>query len=478
MRFAIFIIAVLATVLAAGSLVEVKYGHIIADYYIYDSLAFSVIIFFILLSLLFSMLMRPFVKKLYGFFLIHIGLIILSIGALQSKFMAQEGLVSLYPLKNSQIIETEEFELQVHKKGESSIKVSMPELISPYNLNRKVSSLLVKKWIPFSKQVSVIEDKNKSYVIKLELFNENLHKELTLTSDITSSFYKQSESLGPLSIISFNTGIDSCIKNTGYILIDSKLNTCTNFEEKSKRLFKIDYKGAQLRFAPEFSNYPLTDKGEEIIDSPYQLLSMKKMISTPTLWINHKYIYFFDKKLVKTTKEEVKLPWMGFEININRYRNKTIKTSYAESKDYSAYRPAVSFEFKGALHWADLSNSVLLEKELLVQLKKKQIKLPFSLTLLNFKLDQDFGTGRDAGYTTSIEFRSQSDNFKQDITLNNPMKYDVFTIYQDSYKKLVGNKYLSVLRINVDGGRVFKYLGWIIALIGMIWHFSIRRLKL
>ena len=114
-----------------------------------------------------------------------------------------------------------------------------------------------------------------------------------------------------------------------------------------------------------------------------------------------------------------------------------------------------------------------------MQLKRQEVYLPFFVTLNNFKKIQDFGTGRDGSYETRVSLRTVDESTDHTITLNNPAKKSIFTIYQDSYRELeIPGKYMSILKINIDPGRYLKYFGWALALLGMFVHFSLRSIVL
>ena len=488
MKFALIIIAAFIIFLVAGTLLEVQYGHIFSAYFIYDSFAFAFVIFLMLLSLLISMFTRPFNKKFYGFFLIHTGLIILAIGALQSKFSATEGHLSLFPLDSSNVLEKNEFEIQVHQDGNDTAVFKVPYRVLPTDLNQKIGNVEVVKYLPFAKESADVVSSEGHYLYEIEINNDQISENAKLTNNLSSYFYQVNTRFGPLNVFSFKGSLKGCLNASDYILVDSLKGTCQSLssakvvKEKSEKIFKVKVSKATMKFAPEFSHFPLDPNGREILDSQYQLFSTHLLREKPSVLIGTENVYFYDESLVSSRQSKVELPWMGLVLDVNRQLDKTLGRSFVESKELGMFRPAAQVKFENQTYWINLDNSAVLKNassKYLVQMKKQVSFLPFSLTLNDFIREKDFGTGRDASYESKISIQTPKGLTDHSITLNNPVKQSIFTIYQDSYKELEAQgKYLSVLKVNIDPGRNFKYIGWFIALFGMILHFAVRRLRL
>ncbi len=59
--------------------------------------------------------------------------------------------------------------------------------------------------------------------------------------------------------------------------------------------------------------------------------------------------------------------------------------------------------------------------------------------------------------------------------MNNPLKYQNFTFYQASYFQSQEGPMGSILSVNFDPGRPWKYLGSLLLVFGSIWHYFLRR---
>jgi hypothetical protein len=485
LKFAIVVMSTLITMLIVGTLVEVQYGPIVAQYYIYHSKLFFLNSLLIIASLTISMLERPFNKNYYGFYLIHIGLIILGVGALISIFASTEGQIDLYPNDTQRKLRTNSFEIQVHKRNLDTALVKLPESIFPVELDIKLDNFKITKYIPFAKSRKDIIENKGSYVYELSISNDKVFEEIQFTNDLNSPFYKIKQSLGPLQIQTFDTDFGSCLSAYDAILINTISKECIKKDKlklEDKKLITFTYKGVTLKFAPSFSSFPINDEGREIIDSNFQLLSLKSFRSRPTLWITPKASYYYDEETLSIKKEDqFALAWMNLQASLVKKNESSIAQNYVDDKVKMKRRPAIRVENSDGISWVNLKNSLAFKVDnipTVIELKNQKVILPFEITLSNFEVKKDFGTGKDASYKTTVSLRDTKEVKSLDITLNNPIKYNNFTIYQDSYKKLESNRYLSVLKVNIDSGRFFKYAGWAISLLGMLIHFRKRKIRL
>jgi len=110
------------------------------------------------------------------------------------------------------------------------------------------------------------------------------------------------------------------------------------------------------------------------------------------------------------------------------------------------------------------------------ELSKKQLLLPYELVLDQFKMDTDPGTNNPASYESFVTlFKGNEGSTKHRVFMNNPLKYKNFTFYQASYFQTNEGPYGSVLSVNFDPGRFWKYLGSFLLVFGSIWHFVLRK---
>ena len=116
-------------------------------------------------------------------------------------------------------------------------------------------------------------------------------------------------------------------------------------------------------------------------------------------------------------------------------------------------------------------------------LSKKELRLPYEITLETFKMNKYPGTNNPASFESFVNLldgRTTNGLQKSHIFMNNPLKYDSFTFYQSSYFPLdqEQTQFGSVLSVNYDPGRFFKYLASLFIVFGSIWHFYLNRKRI
>ena len=141
---------------------------------------------------------------------------------------------------------------------------------------------------------------------------------------------------------------------------------------------------------------------------------------------------------------------------------------------------AVLIDVLGESFWLKKNMPVTLKvdgEEIKLELSNEKMILPFEFTLSEFKMDTDPGTRNPASYESFVNLFTIDGNEKHHVFMNNPLKYADFTFYQASYFQDANQNYGSVLSVNYDPGRFWKYLGSILLVFGSTWHFWINRKK-
>jgi hypothetical protein len=103
----------------------------------------------------------------------------------------------------------------------------------------------------------------------------------------------------------------------------------------------------------------------------------------------------------------------------------------------------------------------------------RQLELPFSIRLNKFKLGFDPGTDKPASYASEIYCIDPHNGTEEPstISMNQPLHYRGYTVYQASYQAQPDGKYISVFSVGKDPGIWLKYGGAIILVSGIIFMF-------
>jgi hypothetical protein len=138
---------------------------------------------------------------------------------------------------------------------------------------------------------------------------------------------------------------------------------------------------------------------------------------------------------------------------------------------------AVRLEFEGKEQWMLLNDTVKLftkDAVYIVSYGNRRIDLGFPVSLLNFEVDRYQGTMRAAAYKSRV---SVPDAGEHEISMNEPLKYRGYTIYQASFEDdpNTGQPVASIFSVNQDPGRWVKYLGSLIIVLGIILLFYYKK---
>ncbi|HXH29434.1 MAG TPA: cytochrome c biogenesis protein ResB [Bacteriovoracaceae bacterium] len=488
---------------------ESYHGTEYANRLIYKSLPFMGLQFGMFLSILFATLIRlPPKKHLYGFYMIHAGLITVFLGSYVTYQSGVDGTITLTPNLPARQIQLgdDELRIQFPAKGKE-VTVNLPFVPGPKDLGYSYQNIKLKTFLPFA------EDKTDWVPVKIEdpmqtssiykLFNENFGETLTLTLHPLSDF-NNTQQLGPLNVHYMPGSLVDCFATPspdGLLVWNGENSTCMSPTEKNlkktirpdgKKLVEIDFDGRKLAFLPDVSPLPVNEKLELTESTPYRIFSKKLFEGKPHLFLFGKSAAFFDKSKNAWTAHKfevggsVPLPWMGFKVELKEHKNDaypTMRPHYVKPVQENGQTivgdmKAVEVEVEGQSFWVKSNDPVAFNiggQRITFDLTKKNITLPYELVLDRFKMDNDPGTNNPASFESFVTlFKGNQGTSKHHIFMNNPLKHQSFTFYQASYFQTQEGPLGSVLSVNFDPGRFWKYLGSLLLVLGSIWHFVLR----
>ena len=202
-------------------------------------------------------------------------------------------------------------------------------------------------------------------------------------------------------------------------------------------------------------------------------------------------IFYKDTKRNKRTGnlkigEIVSTGWMGLELRLLDYLPLASEVYEVTSLD----RPnpmtttAIKVKHKDSEKWLALNDIVKLfgtTSAYILSYQNRRIDLGFDLKLKKFEIQRYQGTKRAMEYSSQVEAVNAAAkpalNIEQTISMNEPLKFMNYTIYQASFQEdeQTGQPMASVFSINQDPGRWIKYIGCLVFSIGIILLFYQRR---
>jgi hypothetical protein len=517
LKFAVVIILLFSAYLTFGTFMESYHGTDYANRLVYKSLPFMFIQLMMFVSILCATLQRlPYRKPLAGFYVLHLGLLLLFIGSFITYIHGVDGNLTLYPnTPNREVLLNEDvLKIQlINQKKE--VKFNLPYTYSEKKLEGNYQGVKLLSFLPFAdnnldwiKQKEE-EDSSRLHSSRYLIENEMVQEEFTLSlHPEAQDDFKNSTTMGPLSVHYMPQILSNCFSSEskhGYIVWDPSLGKCTSpldselkLTTTSKGLKKLSfiYQSQLIHFIPDVSPLPVTKDLKNDEESPLRLFNRKLFEEKPHLFLFGTALAYFSKDenrwhLEKIDKNSgsIDLPWMNFKLSLldhyTRYYPKMIPKPVTPIQDNNSLITgqirAVLCEVEGERFWIKRGEPFTYkgrDEEYTFILGTSSLVLPFEITLKKFKMDNDPGTRNPASYESFVSlFNGLTKASDHHVFMNNPLKEKQYTFYQASYFEAAQDVYGSVLSVNYDPGRFLKYLGSLFLVLGSFWHFVIRRRK-
>ena len=193
-------------------------------------------------------------------------------------------------------------------------------------------------------------------------------------------------------------------------------------------------------------------------------------------------VYSKEKKLLKSGQmkmgESVDTGWMGLVFRVlDYYRSAREETTFVKlERPTSISTSAIQVRFLGETHWVGLNSLLKLfspQTGFIVAYQNKLIDVGFDLKLDKFEIGRYQGTMRAASYQSLVTVPTLG---QRTISMNEPLKFNGFTFYQASFEEdPMGRPLASILSVNYDPGRVMKYLGSLLIVLGTIVMFYFKK---
>ncbi len=276
-----------------------------------------------------------------------------------------------------------------------------------------------------------------------------------------------------------------------YALVDSKVVESDNpddgpavrFQIVNDRVMQSEWIVGKKN---QMAEMPLGPARVVLSSKPYTYMGGNVLVLRPIDKQSLAYEVYLDRERKMIQKGQVKpgdkfqMGWMNFEFRLLKYlpqsRQKVsfVKREQSSPEAVSAFK----FKYKDQEHWLGLNSMVRLfgESEMyVVTYGNRRIPMNFDMELRKFEVGRYQGTMRAASYQSLVHIpEAQKDVL---ISMNEPLDYKGFTFYQASFQEdEMGRPVASVLSVNFDPGRPWKYLGSLLIVFGSI-HLFYRRWK-
>ena len=517
LKFAVIVISLFTLSMIIGTFLESYYGTDFANRAVYKTPFFMLVQFGILMSIIFAAILRlPPKKRLYGFYTIHAGLIIIGMGSLITYVAGVDGQITLAPNEpNRQVILTKDILKITYPTEGKQVTTFLPFSAFKTNIDETYDNINIREYIPFAEGKFVWSDPINHYPEGAQIHSSKYHfKNAFAEQDITLSIHPEAGNdfqsnmqMGPLAFSYYPSSIAHCFaeNNPSKIIVwNSQTAECFTPESKAipvkttganNRFIVIPLGNTFLTFFPDFSPFPMDTKLQTDEKSIIRVFSKKLFEEKPNLFLFGKKVSFYSKaenkwimEDIEVGKKAVTLPWMGAEISLTDHQEKLVPfnlpiATIPIQKNGGLIKGdirAVRLDILGKEYWVTNYSplSLLVQgKKVVIEVTKESLNLPFELALTEFKMDKDPGTNNPASYESFVKLFADGATSSHHVFMNNPMKQSGYTFYQASYSQDSQGQYNTTLAVNVDQGRVMKYLGSLMLVFGAIWHYNLNNKK-
>ena len=431
LKLAVFTLSALAVLTAIGTFVESKYDQEFANKLVYHSFWMAVVMLLLAVNLTLVLIDRwPWKKRQIPFVLAHFGILTLMLGSIFTKYFGTDASLSFKEGEASSSISLSDMEFKIYSSYDGE-KFSLiyqnpvdmffikPTEKKPFLISTAGEKFIVDQYLPFAMGRESFKPtaKGGQPALRFHLSGSQANLVEWIYLELGQTFI--SKKLGPAVI---------------------SLTTNKSYKAKSNK---------------ELVLYAQKDE----------------------------LFYFLKTGQKKTLKagQAFQTGWMDFEFRLLEFFPKAQKefvfTDVQKPSDNTL--KAIRVQHAGQSVWLGQNSYARFYKEdkvyALAYLNKTQ-SLGFSLKLLDFKISYHQGASKAKSYESKVEMEDGSHIL---ISMNEPLKHKGWTFYQSSFiePKKEDDSYISVLSVNRDPGRILKYAGSLLIVIGVILLFYRRKLS-
>jgi hypothetical protein len=431
----------IAILIAYGTIVESRYDAYAAKKIVYNSWMMWTALSLLVYNLTIVVLDRwPWQPKHYPFMTVHAGMIILVFGGYVTYKFGLDGQMSVKINAKNNMVSVSQTDLVVYATfdGDRYSKIvdrevdffnHPPNEAAPFLVNLgddKIEILQFIKYARLQNKVKTTENKKAGASIRFQLMNANVKQVEQITQpkkDKTVAF-----NLGPAQV---------------------HLGEIPKTETKNNEIFLAPLDEQKLKYTIFYKD-------------------AKRPKNSGTIKIG----------------DVISTGWMGLELRLLDY----LPRAQEEYEVLTSERPtplttsAIKIKHKDVEKWLALNDMVKLfgnQSAYLMSYQNRRIDLGFDLKLNKFEVERYQGTSRAKEYASQVEVVNNSNalSLQQTISMNEPLKFMGYTIYQASFQEdeQTGEPIASVFSINQDPGRPIVYGGSLVFSLGIIWLFYQRR---
>ncbi|MCW8821733.1 MAG: cytochrome c biogenesis protein CcsA, partial [Sulfurovum sp.] len=432
MKMAVFMLLMFGVIIGAGTFIENDYGTQTARALIYKAQWFEVFLAYFIAILIYNMIKAKSYKTKPAVFLFHFSFVVIALGALVTRYVGYEGIMSIREGQSSHTMVSDVKVLQLHATQADKSAVLEKELyFSTMTDNHLTQSLQ-------------IGDKK----VELELLTYMpTAEEKAVPSDTGKKLLELKISTGQKGEMYFFAKGEK--KDFGGFYVGYDITPTT---DKPTFLIKEDTNGLKVDFPFVLKTLNMNDR------SSGELKGGENEFKNRML-----YRFGSNAIVLKEVHEKAVLQMNSHEIKTQKGQAEYMQWKVSVG-DQSALVTTKPYKGKtGEIKQLDL-NGVHID----MRVGAKLIDLPFSIKLENFELERYPGSMTPASYSSDVVLIDKEENINMPykIYMNHILDHRNYRFFQSSYDQ---DEKGTVLSVNHDPGTLPTYIGYILLALGMIW---------
>ncbi len=437
MKAAVLVLFLFGAIIGGATFIENDYGTQTARALVYNSRWFELFLLYFIILLVYNMFKYKSYKTKPSVFIFHMAFLVIAIGAAITRYVGYEGIMHIREGHIANSITSAEKVLRIHvEDGNDSenfeqkiffSSMTKNSLSKNFNLNGKSIKIELVGYLPAARQSLVTDEKNGKRVLEMMVSSGRKGQPIFLQE---GEVYDAGTFM-----LSFNHKIEHPIKPMLNIRtkVDNKLEVESSFDLKTLSMLTRE-EAILPKGVNEFTSKKLYQfNGNSVVLKQLHEKSVMKFISP-----DHK---------TKNGRPEI----ATFVVDVNGEKKKV---------DLFAYAGDISEIKRVNVGGVDVA----------MYLGVRKIPLPFSVKLIDFKLERYPGSMSPSSYSSDVELTDKEkgiESMPYKIYMNHVLDHRNYRLFQSSYDP---DEKGTVLSVNHDPGTLLTYLGYLLLALGMVWN--------
>jgi hypothetical protein len=435
LKLAVLVILGLAVISGWGTIMEAQYNTETAQKLVYHSWWMVGLMIFLCANLIISALHRwPWKKRHVGFVVAHVGILVLLGGSYVTKKHGIDGSLAFGIGETNRYVQINDNELAVY------IPLSEAEYLPFFKTD---VDFLTNP--PSKKPVTVVLGDDKLEVVDFYPY-ANLKTKIEKSTNPND---------GPA---------------LRFQISGQRVNVTDWIQQSGTRPGVFQLGPAQVLLSPK----PVQPTGEN------EIILIPKSDDEVNYSVYSKSKPGVVKKGILKIGDVIQTGWMDISFRVlNLHQKATVQNEYIKLERPTALSTsAAKLKIGENEAWVGLNSMTKIsagETLYLITYGNKRLDLGFNLTLKDFRVGRYEGTSRAASYESEVLVEGGDKEVK--ISMNEPLVHKRYTFYQASFQEdPQGRPTASILSVNYDPGRWWKYLGAALIVLGTLIMFYFKRL--